>query len=176
MEVHPPQLAWLFRVRQIARNIGVHPFSEKALHAAVAELEGSLYWPDGVRHVPRILAECGVNLIFVEKLPGAEVDGVCFWLDPKSPVIGMSLTRDRIDNFWFVLRHEIEHVLQKHGQQQEIIDVNVDSADADVPEEERIANDAAANFCVPTVKFGSFMARKHPFYYEKDVIAFAQLT
>ncbi len=28
----------------------------------------------------------------------------------------MSLRFDRIDNFWFVLRHELEHVIQGHGR------------------------------------------------------------
>jgi HTH-type transcriptional regulator/antitoxin HigA len=38
---------------------------------------------------------------------------MCLWLnDGTSPVIGMSLRFDRIDNFWFVLRHELEHVIQ----------------------------------------------------------------
>lgn len=176
LHVPPAQLAWLFRVRQIACNIGAICYSERALRAALADLEALLYSPDGVRHVPKILAECGVRLVFVEKLPGAEIDGVCFWLDRKSPVIGMSLTRDRIDNFWFVLRHEIEHVLRRHGQEQEIIDVNVDAQEASVSEDERVANEAAADVCVPSAKFDSFMARKHPFYYEKDVIAFARLV
>jgi len=34
------------------------------------------------------------------------------WLDDKSPVIALSMRFDRIDNFWFVLRHELEHVLR----------------------------------------------------------------
>jgi HTH-type transcriptional regulator/antitoxin HigA len=75
-----------------------------------------LYAPEESRHVPRLLLECGVRFILVEKLPQADIDGVCFWLDAKSPVIGMSTRRDKIDNFWFVLRHEIQHVLERHGQ------------------------------------------------------------
>ena len=69
------------------------------------------------------MMECGVRYIIVEGLPGGKIDGVCFWLDPRSPVIGMSLRFDRIDNFWLVLRHEIEHVLCGHGKSEPIIDV-----------------------------------------------------
>lgn len=173
-EIKPAQLAWLFRVRQIAKSISVPAYSEAALKKALNELEELMAEPEQVRHVPRVLAECGVRFVLVEKLPNAEIDGVCFWLDTKSPVIGMSLMRDRIDNFWFVLRHEIEHVLRKHGRQQEIIDVNVE-ADQDTSDEERVANEAAQGFCVPQDKMNSFMARKHPFYYEKDVVSFARL-
>ncbi|PYX37308.1 MAG: addiction module antidote protein, HigA family [Acidobacteria bacterium] len=175
-EIPPAQLAWLFRVRQIAESISVPRYSEKSLQSALTDLQALLYAPELVRQVPRILMECGIRYMIVEKLPNAKIDGVCFWLDERSPVIGMSMQHDRIDNFWFVLRHEIEHVLQRHGREQEIIDTDLDSASNDLSEEERIANAAAANFCAPKDKLDSFMARKHPFYYEKDVIAFARVV
>ena len=85
----------------------------------------------------------------MEKLPQANIDGVCFWLDANAPVIGMSLRLDRTDDFFFVLRHEIEHVLRKDGQEREIIDEldgRRSSADSSLPREERIANAAGANF------------------------------
>lgn len=178
-EIPPAQLAWLFRVRQIARAISVPRYSEKALRSALTEFQSLLYAPEEIRRVPRILMECGIRYILVEKLPNADIDGVCFWLDEHSPVIGMSTRRDKIDNFWFVLRHECEHVLQGDGQQEEMIDPDLEgeraSTSTSIPQEERIANAAAANFCVPTEKLDSFLARKRPFYYEKDVIAFARL-
>lgn len=178
--ISAPQLAWLFRVRQIAKSIAVPKFSEKALRDALQELQVLLLAPEEARHVPRIMMECGVRYIVVEKLPNAKIDGVCFWLE-DSPVIGMSMQHDRIDNFWFVLRHEIEHALLRHGQssEQEMIDADLESAEVltggSIPEEERIASEAAANFCAPTDRLDSFLKRKHPFYYEKDVIAFARL-
>ena len=91
-------------------------------------------------------------------------------------VIGMSLQHDRIDNFWFVLRHEIEHVLRGHGREEEMIDTDLDKApDGSTSEDELIANSAAADFCAPKDKLDSFLMRKHPFYYEKDVVAFARV-
>ena len=174
-EIPPAQLAWLFRVRQIASSIPAAKYSEQALRAALKELQDLMHSPEEARHVPKILMDCGVRYVIVEKLPNAKIDGVCFWLDDDSPVIGMSMQHDRIDNFWFVLRHEIEHVLQEHGRDEEIIDTDLDSVPDVVPEEERIANEAAQNFCTPREKLDSFIARKHPFYYEKDVVAFARL-
>lgn len=179
-EISAPQLAWLYRVRQLAKSVAAIEYTEKKLRDALRDLEELLLAPQDARHVPRILAECGVRLIFVEKLPKAQIDGVCFWLDSRSPVIGMSLQRDTIDNFWFVLRHEIEHVLNGDGQTKEIIDVSLTGEKAsannpDIPSEERVANAAAANFCAPAGKLDSFMIRKKPFYYEKDVVAFAQM-
>ena len=178
-EIHPALLAWLFRVRQIAKSISVPKYSEKKLRSSLNDLENLLLAPEDARHVPQILMDCGVRLVLVEKLPQAKIDGVCFWLDEKSPVIGMSMRRDKIDNFWFALRHEIEHVLHKHGREEEMIDTDFEGERAattiSIPVEERIANAAASSFCVPTHKLESFMQRKHPSYYEKDVVAFARI-
>ena len=44
-----------------------------------------------------------------------------------------------------------------------------------VPEEERVATDAALDFCVPKEKLESFVARKQPFFYERDVLAFSDI-
>jgi HTH-type transcriptional regulator/antitoxin HigA len=173
-DISPAQHAWLYRVRQIAKSISVPTYSEKALRDAVSkELPSLLYAPDEVRQVPRILTECGVKFILVEKLPNAKIDGVCFWLDGV-PVIGMSLQHDRIDNFWFVLRHECEHVLNQHGKEQEIMDVDLDAAAIPISEDERIANEAASNFCAPSDKLENWINRKRPYYYERDVLAFSR--
>jgi HTH-type transcriptional regulator/antitoxin HigA len=136
--------------------------------------------PEDSRHIPRFLAECGVRFVLVENLPQSKIDGVCFWLDDRTPVIGMSTRYDRIDNFWFVIRHEIEHVLQRHGMQCAIVDAELEGQNAGtgttVSNIERIANAAAANFCVPSEKLDSFIKRKHPLYYERDVVAFAKVN
>jgi HTH-type transcriptional regulator/antitoxin HigA len=171
----PVQLAWLFRVRQIAKSMPSGRYSEKALREALPRLRSMLLDPEEIRNVPRVLAECGVRFVLVEGLSNAKIDGVCFWLDKHSPVIGMSLRFDRIDNFWFVLRHEIEHVLRKDGQTNEIIDVDIEAGAAEnLPPEERAANAAAADFCVPRAEMDSFVARKAPFFAERDVLGFAR--
>lgn len=77
-----------------------------------------------------------------------------------------------------MLRHEIEHVLRRHGKDSEKIDAELEGERAgtgpNVPEEERVANAAAADFCVPSVEMESFIARKSPFFSEKDIIGFAR--
>lgn len=177
-EIPPTQLVWLFRVRQIAKEMVVPSYSEKLLREAVDRLPSLMVDPEEIRHVPRILAECGVRYTLVETLPSAKIDGVCLWLDSKAPVIGMTTRFDRVDNFWFVLRHEIEHVLQKHGRAIGIIDSELEGsralANSDLPEEEQIANAAAQHFCVPEDEMESFFIRKAPFFSERDVIGFAR--
>jgi HTH-type transcriptional regulator/antitoxin HigA len=176
-EIPPAQLAWLFRVRQIAKSISVPKYSEGRLREAVETMRGLTVAPEQTREIPRVLSECGVRFIIVEKLPNSKIDGVCFWLNEHSPVIGMSIQRDTIDNFWFVLRHELEHILLKHGRKAEMIDGDLQKSNDDAlePEEEKVANAAARDFCVVTAKFESFMIRKKPFYSERDVIAYSRI-
>jgi HTH-type transcriptional regulator/antitoxin HigA len=178
-EASPAQLAWLYRVKQIASEMMVAPYSPQAVRASLTKLRGLTVSPEGVSKVPRIMAECGIRFVIVESLTAAKIDGVCFWINDTSPVIGMSLRFDRIDNFWFVLRHELEHVLQLHGRTAAMLDVELEGdraeAGADVAVEERIANEAAQEFCVPATSLQAFIARKAPFFAERDLIGFARL-
>lgn len=171
------QLAWLYRVRQLATDLPAAKFSHSSAEAALGKLKTLLVSADGVRKVPRIMMEAGIRFVIVEALPSSKIDGVCFWLDGKSPVIGMSLRFDRIDNFWFVLRHEIEHVLREHGMNRVMLDAELEGERAgigvSIPREERLANEAAADFCVPRAKLASFIARKSPMFAERDIRGFA---
>jgi|SRR5579862_1818748 len=173
------QLAWLYRVKQIASQMLVAPYSPQAVRTAIGKLRTLTVSPEATEKVPRILAECGIRFVIVETLSSAKIDGVCFWLNDQSPVIGMSLRFDRIDNFWFVLRHELEHVLQLHGRSSAMLDAELEGeragTGATVFEEERVANQAAQDFSVPTSTLHAFIARKAPVFAERDLIGFARL-
>lgn len=178
-DVSAVQLAWLYRVRQMARQMVVPPYTTSAMKAAIKKLYALLQSREEARHAPRVLMEAGVRLVVVESLTSAKIDGVCFWLDERSPVIGLSMRHDRIDNFWFVLRHECEHVLRGHGLETVALDTELEGGKAgtgeDIPEQERVANGAAADFCVPTKTLKQFIARKAPIFTERDLLAFAKL-
>jgi HTH-type transcriptional regulator/antitoxin HigA len=178
-ETPPHQLAWVFRARQLARQITVEAYAADKLEALLPKLRSLMIDPEAVEAVPGLLASAGVRFVVVEVLPNAKIDGVCTWLDDASPVIGMSTLYDRLDNFWFVLRHEIEHVLRGHGKQSigmldHLVGDNADDGQGET-DEEVIANAQAADFCVPVSKMASFYARKHPYFSERDVLGFAAL-
>jgi HTH-type transcriptional regulator/antitoxin HigA len=173
----PVQLAWLYRVRAIAEDMMTAQYSPFGVRGAVEKLKTLLRSAEEARKVPRILAEAGIRFVMVESLPGAKIDGVCFWLDDETPVIGMTFRYDRIDNFWFVLRHEIEHVLRLHGRAAMMLDAELEGERAgtgeSVSEEERVANEAAAAFCVPQREMNHFVSVKAPFFATRDMLGFA---
>jgi HTH-type transcriptional regulator/antitoxin HigA len=178
----PEELAWLYRVRQLARDIDVPSYSVEKLRAALPRLRSLMVDAEDIRFVPEILNECGVRFVIVEKLHNCKIDGVCTWIG-EQPVIGMTIRHNRLDNFWFVLIHEIEHAIQGHGKNgEEIIDSNLDDPesevvlDADISAQEAVADHAAKNFPFPNEKLVSFYRRKAPYVAEKDVIGFSSLN
>jgi len=179
MPVTSSQLAWIYRVKQIASEMIVGQYTKTAVNGALSKLKNLMHATEETRKVPRILAECGIRYVIVEALPSSKIDGVCFWLDENSPVIAMSLRYDRIDNFWFVLRHELEHVLLGHGKNAIMLDVELvgekAGSNTNIADEERVANEAAANFCVPQKRLNSFIARKAPFFRENDMLGLANV-
>ena len=176
-ETPPSQLAWVYRVRQLARKIDAPDYSNQKLREALPSLKALRINPEAVGEAVETLNRCGVRLVLVEVLPGAKIDGVCTWLTTNEPVIGLSTLHDRLDNFWFVLRHEIEHILEGHGKDVVGIVDNLSgdgsAVDERVSAEERMANLAAAEFCVPQEKMNSFFDRKYPYFSERDVIGLA---
>lgn len=178
-DLTPGQLAWMFRVKNLAAAQTVPSYSAKKLRGAVESMRMLMKAPEDARRVARTLADAGVRYVVVEGLPGLKIDGVCFWLDDKSPVVGMSIRYDRIDNFWFVLRHELEHVLSEDAKGKGLEDVEPDS---DVQERstslagdrEKTANRAAEEFCVPREILDDFIESVGPFYSSRNIAAFAE--
>lgn len=167
------QYAWLYRAKELAQAVNSASYSEKRLRMALSKLRELLVAPEEIRQVAHVLAEAGVRFVIVEYLPGAKIDGATFWLG-DSPVIVMSLRFDRVDNFWFVLRHEIEHVLNRDGQ---IIDIELMEKIRDnvaMPAEEVRANSEASKFCVPQDDLRNFIVRIRPLYSEQRILLFSK--
>lgn len=174
------QLVWLYRVKKIADEMIVAPFSQFGARRAIKELEPLMVSAASCRKVSRVLAACGIRFVVSQTIGPAKIDGACLWLDENSPVIAMALRHDRIDNFWFTLRHELEHVARMHGRSvpgQITLDFELEGAKAgvgqDIPAEEKAANSAAANFGFSDEYLQKFIARKSPFFREADVLGFA---
>jgi HTH-type transcriptional regulator / antitoxin HigA len=175
----PVQQAWVWRVRQMASAMALkQTYSEQALRARLDRLRTLVTDVEHVREVPALLADAGVRFLIVEGLPGAQIDGVTTWLNGKSPVIALTLRYDRLDNFWFVLRHEIEHVLRNDGQDLPAVDINLgpgaESLATDQPKEEMVANRAAAEFLVPQNEFETFLSDLIESFSEEKLVGYAQ--
>lgn len=185
VDLTPKQEAWLCRVRQLGSSLVTKRFETALLQNTVERLSDLRSDPEEIRHVPKILAEGGVRLVIVEPFAGSKIDGVCMW-EEDSPIIGLTLRFDRLDHFWFYLRHELEHVIRGDGKLEPVVDIDSSEDDDSLnlensvgdsrtdPTAEIAANASAADFCVPTAEFEGFIARVGPLYTDAKVSAFAE--
>ncbi|MBN7806460.1 ImmA/IrrE family metallo-endopeptidase [Agrobacterium rosae] len=102
---------------------------------------------DGPTLAVRLLLEHGIVFIAEPQISGMSVDGAAFLIDDV-PVIGMTLLRDTVDNFWFTLLHEVAHIILHYrtGLSSGFFD-DLESPHVDEFEEE--ANQFASNLLIP---------------------------
>lgn len=180
--VTPAQLAWLCRARRLAQHTEAASYDESRFDELIARLRSLLANAEDVRQVPRILAEYGVRLVIVEPLTGSRIDGACFWLDPNSPVIALSIRFDRIDTFWFTLLHELGHVKAKDGLKNNTVPLDTDLVGQGAvksehkPESEQRADQFAMESIISQAKLNSFIARIRPLYYKEKIRGFASVN
>lgn len=56
------------------------------------------------------LLEAGIHFVTEPHLPRTRLDGAALWHPDGNPLVAMTLRHDRLDNFWFVLFHELAHI------------------------------------------------------------------
>lgn len=107
-----------------------------------------------VRKLPLIqdiLLTHGIILLYQESIPGMKLDGASFLLDGKIPVIGMTLRYSRLDNYWFVLFHELSHIIKHYDRlKMPIFDDLDEESEEDIEME---ANGLALNSLIPRYKW-----------------------
>jgi HTH-type transcriptional regulator/antitoxin HigA len=69
---------------------------------------------DSPRQARQYLGQAGISLVAVPHLKHTYLDGAVFLIDEKHPIIALTLRYDRLDNFWFVLLHELAHLAEGH--------------------------------------------------------------
>ncbi|RSQ72095.1 ImmA/IrrE family metallo-endopeptidase [Acinetobacter baumannii] len=93
---------------------------------------------DGPLQAQEFLKTKGILLIIEPHFTSTYLDGAAMLLPESNiPVIGMTLRKNRIDNFWFVLFHELGHIfLHLNKDLTAIIDEEVDKPHTAILEHE----------------------------------------
>ena len=115
-----------------------------ALLNQVARLSPAI---DGPRQAVDLLAKQGIAVEIVPHLPRTHLDGAAMKSAEGRPVIGLTLRYDRVDNFWWVLMHELAHVVLHLSETDDafVDDLQLTAAN-DVEKE---ADDFAYNCLIP---------------------------
>lgn len=103
--------AWGLQLMAIAREKSLPvPYKAGSLTPELVEEVVHLSWSETApRLAQEYLAQHGIHLIYLPHLPRTHLDGAALRLPDGTPVIGLTLRHDRLDNFWFSLCHELAH-------------------------------------------------------------------
>ena len=154
-------LAWqsqvLLRAQEIADKFPrFSPIKSDVINglAKLSSVEG------GISKLIEILGSYGIIVIFEPHLPKTKIDGAALSLNNgKHAVIGMSVRYNRFDNFWFVILHELGHLVRHWDQVKSlgIIDEEVGTEAMELIERE--ADEFAENAILPKSVWKGSMVR-----------------
>ena len=147
--------AWCLRILSIARS---NPLEKKYHNDLSAESMKDIaklsYFKNGPLLAQEFLAKQGIHLIIEPHLPRTYLDGAAMLDCEGTPVIGLTLRYDRVDNFWFCLLHELAHVIKHLSKNEPDVftdDFDLRGHEADVPNiKEKEADEMAQNALIPS--------------------------
>jgi HTH-type transcriptional regulator/antitoxin HigA len=155
-------LAWSVQVKKEARLIETKNFSKMKFQAALAPIRAmTLKSPSDFQpKLQRLLADCGVALVFLPHLESSFLHGATF-VDGKKIVVGLTTRGKAADKFWFSLFHELAHILNNH------LDI-----DRDVEFAEQEADRIASDLLLPPEDLQEFISKKD--FSQESILSFAQ--
>ncbi len=152
-------LAWQARVLWLAsqRKADCRPFTKIDVEV-LRQLVQLSRREDGPLAAVDLLKQHGVIVVFEPHLPKTKLDGAAMTLDGRYAVIGITVRHDRIDNFWFVLLHELGHIMLHWGPllRQGFIDEEIEKSENGLEIE---ANEFARNLIVPDEAWNTSFVR-----------------
>jgi HTH-type transcriptional regulator/antitoxin HigA len=113
---------------------------------------------DGPRQACEYLGNVGISVIVEPHLPETFLDGAALLVDETRPAIGLTIRHDRLDNFWFVLMHELIHVARHLSADWVGFYDDLDIDDTSNPQE-READNLAGEALIPENEWRNSPAR-----------------
>ena len=113
---HLPNKLTLFAWQARILDLAARRFSDSQIRAFehsedwFQELVNATLREDGPARARHLLEENGILFFIEPHLQGSYLDGAAMLASSGHPVIALTLRYDRLDNFWFVLFHELGHV------------------------------------------------------------------
>jgi HTH-type transcriptional regulator/antitoxin HigA len=113
--------------------------------------------------VQEFLRKHGIILVIEPHFPKTYLDGGAIFIDKDTPIIGLTLRHNRLDNFWFTLMHELAHIALHYNDgisvfYDEIEGVKIPNLD----KKEKEADELAGEVLVPSNRWEVSPARIIP--------------
>jgi HTH-type transcriptional regulator / antitoxin HigA len=108
----------------------------------------------------------GIALVTVPHLPRTYLDGAALRLGDGTPVVGLTLRYDRVDNFWFCLLHELAHVgrhMDNDGEAAFVDDLTLRDLEGDRQDPTELqADEWAEEALIPRAIWETSVVRRQP--------------
>jgi HTH-type transcriptional regulator/antitoxin HigA len=152
-------LAWQTRVTYLSRKQKLYQtYNHNRLTKDwFKELAKLSQYPEGPILAKDWLIENGIHFIVEKHLSHTHLDGAAIRHPSGAPIVALTLRHDRLDNFWFVLFHELAHIAL-HFPYKEDTDF-FDEADALADEIEAEADQFALDSLIPREKWETCLSR-----------------
>jgi len=115
--------------------------------------------PNGPLEAAEYLRAHGIRFVLEPHLDGTFLDGAALLWENNQPIVAMTLRYDRLDNFWFVLFHELAHI---HLHLSEELSVIFDDLDVKLGGIEQEADAFALNALIPDEVWRKSLVRFSP--------------
>lgn len=103
---------------------------------------------DAIYKAIELLKTVGISVIVEQHMSKTYLDGVAIMIEGQNPIIGMTIRKDSLDNFWFTLIHELAHISLHYGKGTNLFYDDIESVGSNDPREKE-ADELALNILVP---------------------------
>jgi HTH-type transcriptional regulator / antitoxin HigA len=166
-------LVWTAQVKKKARQEHIEmPYQKGVIDDGwVRELIKLSRFKEGPKLAKEYLARYGIALVIEPHFNKTYLDGAAI-LDGNRAIIGVTLRHNRLDNFWFVLLHEIAHIkLHLNANTPEITD-NLDDKVQQAESIEKEADVFAQEALIPAQYWANSAVRTS--YLSADAVKLAR--
>lgn len=146
-------MTWMAIVRHRSDEMSLeNKFSINCINKLTRALNAILYENNNtISRIEQLLANYGIKFIVEKKLEKMPVDGYSFWVG-ENPTIVMTKRLNRIDNFAFVLFHELGHIilhlLDSNNRVQDFIETDANTQDEHKNNDYEAAANKFAKDCI----------------------------
>lgn len=139
------------------------PFDKERLRNVVNQMRGLTVQSvsEYTAEFKRLLAECGVAIVYTPYLKNTHINGATRWLESGNPLIQITQRHKREDALLFTIFHELGHVL-KHGKKMGYINLEAGQRNSLKEDDQRLESEAdqfATNTLIPKKEWKVFFQK-----------------
>lgn len=104
---------------------------------------------NAIKDAIETIKKIGVDVVIEPHMPNTYLDGATIMLKNRNPIIGLTIRKDTLENFWFTLIHELSHVLLHYNKGIKFILDNDLGTNESIDLIEKEANEVAIECMIP---------------------------